>query len=294
MKLVFRLNNYSMERIGFIGLGNMGHPMAKNLEKAGFELSVYNRTTEKAEDFKEKSKVCNSVTDVVLGSDIIFTMLTDDNAIKAVYQEILTQNITGKLFIDMSTISQEASGEIADAVKIKEGGFIDAPVAGSTKPAAEGTLIIMAGGDEKDVKRAEPYLEKLGKTIKHLGKNGKGIAAKLSVNYFISTLYQGLAETILLSDKLGIERKEMLDIINESASGSGATKVKTPLLINESYDPAFALDLMLKDILLAKNAGADLPLSKTLIETYQAAHDAGFGQDDVIGIINYLKKKDGH
>ncbi len=283
-----------MERIGFIGLGNMGHPMAKNLEKAGFELSVYNRTTEKAEDFKEKSKVCNSVTDVVLGSDIIFTMLTDDNAIKAVYQEILTQNITGKLFIDMSTISQEASGEIADAVKIKEGGFIDAPVAGSTKPAAEGTLIIMAGGDEKDVKRAEPYLEKLGKTIKHLGKNGKGIAAKLSVNYFISTLYQGLAETILLSDKLGIERKEMLDIINESASGSGATKVKTPLLINESYDPAFALDLMLKDILLAKNAGADLPLSKTLIETYQAAHDAGFGQDDVIGIINYLKKKDGH
>jgi 3-hydroxyisobutyrate dehydrogenase len=290
LKLIFRLNYYSMEKVGFIGLGNMGHPMAKNLEKAGFYLSVYNRTAEKAEDFKEKSKVCSTVSELVQNSDIIFTMLTNDTAVKAVYEEIFTQNITGKLFIDMSTISPEASREMADTIKIKEGRFIDAPVAGSTKPAAEGTLIILAGGEEKDIERAKPYLQKLGKVIKHLGENGKGIAAKLSVNYFISIIYQGLAETILFSDKLGIDRKDMLEIINESASGSGATKVKTPLLINDQYEPAFALDLMLKDILLAKNAGADFPLSKTLIETYQSAHDAGFGKDDVIGIINYLKK----
>lgn len=278
------------EKLGFIGLGNMGHPMAKNLEKAGFPLSVYNRTIEKAEDFKAKSAVFNTVSELVKNSDVIFTMLTNDAAVRAVYEEILSTDIHGKLFVDMSTISPEASNDIASAVKIKEAEFIDAPVAGSTKPAAEGTLIIMVGGEEKDLQRAEPYLEKMGKTIKHLGGNGKGIAAKLSVNYFISTLYQGLAETILFSDKLGIERKEMLDIINESASGSGATKVKTPLLVNNEYEPAFALDLMLKDILLANKAGADYPLSKTLIETYQAAHDAGLGKDDVIGIINYLKK----
>nr|WP_262484250.1 NAD-binding protein [Chryseobacterium oleae] len=135
-----------------------------------------------------------------------------------------------------------------------------------------------------------PYLEKLGKAVKHLGENGKGIAGKLSINYFLSAIYQGLAETVLFADKLGIERTAMLEIINESASGSGATKVKTPLLINNQYNPAFALDLMLKDILLAQNAGADFPLSKVLGETYQAAHDQGFGKDDVIGIINYLKK----
>lgn len=279
------------EKIGFIGLGNMGHPMAKNLEKAGFQLSVFNRTIEKAEDFKEKSIVYNSVSEMVKNSDVIFTMLTNDIAVKAVYEEVLSQDIAGKLFIDMSTISPEATNEISSAVKIKEAGFIDAPVAGSTKPAADGTLIIMMGGEEKDLVRAEPYLQKLGKTIKHLGENGKGIAAKLSVNYFISTIYQGLAETILFSDKLGIERKDMLEIINESASGSGATKVKTPLLIEDNYDPAFALDLMLKDILLAKNAGADFPLSKTLIETYQSAHDEGFGKEDVIGIIQFLGKK---
>lgn len=278
------------EKIGFIGLGNMGHPMAKNLEKAGFPLFVYNRSAEKAEDFKAQSKVAVDVKELVKNSDIIFTMLTNDQAANEVYKQILELNISEKLFIDMSTISPETSGKIADAVKIKEASFLDAPVAGSTKPAAEGTLIIMVGGDEKDLERARPYLEKLGKHIKHLGKNGKGLAAKLSVNYFISALYQGLAETILFSDKLGIEREDMLDIINESASGSGATKVKTPLLIEDNYQPAFSLDLMLKDILLAKDAGADFPLAKTLIETYQSAQNEGFGKDDVIGIIQYLSK----
>lgn len=278
------------EKIGFIGLGNMGHPMAKNLEKAGFPLLVYNRSAEKAEDFKAQSKVAVDVKELVKNSDIIFTMLTNDQAANEVYKQILELNISEKLFINMSTISPETSGKIADAVKIKEASFLDAPVAGSTKPAAEGTLIIMVGGDEKDLERAKPYLEKLGKQIKHLGKNGKGLAAKLSVNYFISALYQGLAETILFSDYLGIERKDMLDIINESASGSGATKVKTPLLIEDDYQPAFSLDLMLKDILLVKDAGADFPLAKTLIETYQSAQNEGFGKDDVIGIINYLKK----
>jgi 3-hydroxyisobutyrate dehydrogenase len=278
------------EKIGFIGLGNMGHPMARNLEKAGFPLSVYNRSPEKAEDFKEKSIVRTNIQDLVENSSIIFTMLTNDNAVKTVYEEIFKLNISGKLFIDMSTISPQATSEVSTALKIKEASFIDAPVAGSTMPAAEGTLIIMAGGDEKDLQRAMPYLEKLGKAVKHLGENGKGIGGKLSINYFLSAIYQGLAETVLFSDKLGIDRSSMLEIINESASGSGATKVKTPMLIKNNYDPAFALDLMLKDILLANNAGADFPLSKVLIETYQSAHDEGFGKEDVIGIINYLKK----
>ncbi|MBL3547671.1 NAD(P)-dependent oxidoreductase [Chryseobacterium sp. KMC2] len=279
-----------VETIGFIGLGNMGHPMAKNLEKAGFPLSVYNRSPEKTKDFEEKSSVCYQIQELVQNSSIIFTMLTNDQAVKAVYEEILNSDIRGKLFIDMSTISPKASEETAAALKIKEACFIDAPVAGSTVPAAEGTLIIMAGGSNDDVQHAMPYLLKIGKSVKHLGENGKGIAGKLSINYFLSAIYQGLAETVLLAEKLGIERTDMLEIINESASGSGATKVKTPLLIANQYDPAFALDLMLKDILLAKNAGADFPLSEVLVQTYQSAHDKGFGQDDVIGIINYLKK----
>lgn len=278
-----------IERLGFIGLGNMGHPMAKNLENAGFPLSVYNRTVEKAEDFKAKSIVCETIAGIVNNADIIFTMLTNDAAVKSVYEEVLKEDIKGKLFVDLSTVSQSTSFEIHKAVRAKEGSFIDAPVAGSTKPAAEGTLIIMAGGENKDIQRALPYLSKMGKLIKHLGENGRGLAAKISINYFLAMIYEGLAETVLLSDKLGVYRKDMLEIINESASGSGATKVKTPLLLNNDFKPAFALDLMLKDILLAKDAGADYPVGKSIVETYQKAHDAGLGKEDVMGVIKYLK-----
>lgn len=279
----------STNKIGFIGLGNMGHPMAKNLEKAGFTLAVYNRTIEKAKDFEKQSTIYDSIEKLVENSDIIFTMLTNDKAVKDVYEQIVSLDIKGKLFVDMSTISQEATKENAKLIKSKEASLIDAPVAGSTKPAADGTLIIMVGGDKNDVEKAEPYLNRMGKLVKHLGENGKGIAAKLSINYFLSMIYQGLAETVLFSDKLGIDKGDMLEIINESASGSGATKVKTPLLLENDFTPAFGLDLMLKDVLLAKDAGANYPLGKTIFESYKAAHDKGFGNDDVIGIINYLK-----
>ncbi|WP_120259274.1 NAD(P)-dependent oxidoreductase [Sphingobacterium detergens] len=277
------------ENIGFIGLGNMGNPMAKNLEKAGFPLAVYNRNIARTTDFAAQSTVYSEVTDLIESSDVVFTMLTNDAAVEEVYGKILEQPISGKLFVDMSTIAQDVSINLANKLKAKGAAFLDAPVAGSTKPAAEGTLIIMVGGEQTDLERARPYLEKMGKSIKHLGENGKGIAAKLAINYFLSIIYQGLAETILFSDQLGIERSEMLEIINDSASGSGATKVKTPLLVEGNYTAAFALDLMLKDIRLAQQAGASYPLLGTLLDTYQKAHDSGLGQLDVIGIIESIK-----
>lgn len=280
----------SKEKIGFIGLGNMGNPMAKNLEKAGFPLTVYNRTAEKTKNFEGTSSIAQSISEVVRNSDIVFTMLTNDKAVLAVYEEILAEELAGKLFVDISTISPKVSLETAQAVKAKGAGFIDSPVAGSTKPAAEGTLIIMAGGEDKDVERALPYLKKMGKLVKHIGENGKGLAAKLAINYFLSMIYLGLAETTLFAEKLGIAREDMLEIVNESASGSGATKVKTPLLLEDNYKAAFALDLMFKDVLLAKGAGADYPLTNVLVDTYQQAHNAGLGSEDVIAIINLLKK----
>jgi 3-hydroxyisobutyrate dehydrogenase len=277
------------EKIGFIGLGNMGYPMAKNLEKAGFTLSIYNRTPDKAAGFAATSKVCTDVEELVLESDVIFTMLTNDDAVTAVYNDILQLDISGKLFVDMSTISQQGSMQLALAIQERGGAFIDAPVAGSTAPATEGTLIIMAGGDEKNIARAQRYFAKMGKLTKHVGTNGKGIAAKLAINYFLATIYQGLAETVVFSEQLGISRADMLEIINESASGSGATKVKTPLLLKDQYAPAFALDLMLKDILLARAAGANYPLTETLTDTYQSAHDGGLGEQDVMAIIHHIQ-----
>lgn len=279
----------STEKIGFIGLGSMGLPMAKNLEKAGFTLSVYNRTADKAAAFENTSKICNSIEELVAGSDIIITMLTDDRAVKSVYDKIQQGTIAGKLFIDMSTTSQELSVSTADVLKQKGASFIDAPVAGSTKPAADGTLIIVVGGDAKDIERAMPYFEKMGRLVKHLGANGTGIAAKLVVNYFLAITLQGLAETVLFGEKLGLQRSELMEIINEAAVGSGVTKLKTPSLINNNYPPAFALNLMLKDILLARDAGADYPLGKTTAATYTTAQQQGLGNDDVMAVVKALE-----
>ncbi len=280
----------SAEKIGFIGLGSMGLPMAKNLEKAGFALSVYNRTAGKTASFNSNTKICSSIEALVSSSDIIFTMLTNDAAVKEVYQHAMSADISGKLFVDMSTISQKLSIETAAALKATGASMVDAPVAGSTKPAADGTLIILAGGAQKDVARAMPYFEKMGRLVKHLGENGKGLAAKLAVNYMLAIVYQGLAESVLLAEKLGLQRSDFLDIINESALGSGVTKIKTAPLVSDSYTPAFALDLMLKDILLAQDAGASYPLGNTAADSYEAAQQQGLGKDDVIGIINSLKK----
>ena len=277
------------QKIGFIGLGNMGHPMAKNLEAAGFPLYVYNRTTEKTSAFREQSTICNSIEALVSQCDIVFTMLTNDTAAEQVYGLMQQEHISGKLFVDMSTIAPVTSTRIHEALKAKGATFLDAPVAGSTQPATEGTLIFMVGGAAEDVERALPYLQKMGKLVKHLGPNGKGLAAKLAINYFLSILYQGLAETVTFSDQLGISREDMLEIINNSAAGSGATKVKTPLLLQDNYAPAFALELMLKDILLAKDAGAGFPLTETLVQTYTAAAQKGLAKEDVIGIINLIK-----
>lgn len=277
------------ERIGFIGLGNMGHPMAKNLEKNGVALAVYNRSVEKAADFLPATEVCQDIPKLVAQSDVIFTMLSNDDAVHAVYETILQSPIQGKLFVDMSTISQEASTQIGTLLRSNEAHFIDAPVAGSTQPAKEGTLIFMVGSENAQLDRVKPYLTMMGKAVKYLGDQGKGIAAKLCINYYLSIIYQGMAETVLFAEKMGISREDMMAIINESACGNGASKVKTPLLVNNEFPPAFALDFMLKDVRLAVEAGADFPMADTLLKTYQGAHDAGYGQQDVMAVIDYIK-----
>jgi 3-hydroxyisobutyrate dehydrogenase len=279
------------DKIGFIGLGNMGKPMAKNLEQAGVPLYVITGLLKKMNDFSEKSIPCNDIYSLVKECDIIFTMLTNDDAVHAVYETILSMDIAGKLFVDMSTISQDASKAISETTKLKGASFIDAPVAGSTQPAKDGTLIFMVGGDEADEKKVLPYLEIMGKEVKYMGANGQGVNAKLCINYYLSILYQGMAETVLFAEKMGISRENMMSIINESASGSGASKVKTSMIIKDEYPAAFSIDLMLKDVKLAVEAGAKYPLTDSVLKTYQGAKDAGFATYDVMSVIPFMEDK---
>lgn len=279
-----------MKKIGWIGLGNMGSPMAQNLENAGFSLIVYNRSHEKTKPFADRGiEVAKSLSQLITSADIIFTMVSDDTAISAIFDEVhKTGNLDGKIFVDMSTISHALSKSIAQRLRTANAFFLDAPVAGSTKPAAEGNLVIMVGGDLAVLDEVRPYLNKIGKLVKHLGANGTGIAAKLAVNYFLAIIYQGVAETTLFAEQNGIKRADILEIINESPAGSGATRVKTPSLVSNEFPPAFALDFMLKDILLARAIGADFPLTPAMIETYQNAKKSGFGEDDVMAITKYI------
>ena len=144
------MGNTKAEKIGWIGLGNMGKPMVQNLINAGFDLIAYNRSPEKAAFLTEQGiQVSNSIADLVNATTIIFTMVSDDEAVNVIYNEIFQiENIKGKLFIDMSTISKQLSLAVAEKIKSKDAGFLDAPVLGSTKPATEGTLVIVVGGDD--------------------------------------------------------------------------------------------------------------------------------------------------
>lgn len=284
-----------MEKIkaAWIGLGNMGTPMAANLLKAGFEVTIYNRTIGKATPLEQVGgAIAASAAAAAKEGSFVFTMLSDDVAVKQLYLGeggLLKGNIAGKLFIDMSTVAPATSREVAAAAVAAGASFLDAPVSGSVRPATDGTLIILAGGDAKDFDRAKPLLDKLGRLCLHLGPTGAGSSAKLAINYFLAVTLQGLSETVLFANANGISTQDMLTIVNEGACASGITKLKAPSIISNEFPAAFALKHMDKDIRLAREQGIDTPLAAPLAATYRKAVEEGFGEEDVMAVIKSLQ-----
>ncbi|MCL4641399.1 MULTISPECIES: NAD(P)-dependent oxidoreductase [Olivibacter] len=281
------------DTIGWIGLGNMGYPMAKNLLKAGYALNVYNRTASKAEGLvNDGATLASSIKDLCVESEVIITMLSDDQAVKGIFLGeggLLNCQAEGKLVINMSTVSPRTSYELEEMSKAVGARFLEAPVSGSVKPAEDGTLLILVGGDEDNYRAAQPIFEKLGKLSFWLGSVGAGSSAKLAINYFLALTLEGLAETVLFAKKNGIKAEDMLRIVNEGACGSPLTKLKTNAIVTNSYPAAFALKHMVKDLRLAVEQGIDFPLAQPLAETYKKAFDKGLGEEDVMAIITYLE-----
>ncbi|HSD05955.1 NAD(P)-dependent oxidoreductase [Flavobacterium sp.] len=279
-------------KIGWIGLGNMGNPMVKNLLKANYEVTVYNRTKDKEHELINLGATsASSPQELIEKCDTVFTMLSNDEAVKEVFENqtgLLAKTENGKLIINMSTISPQTTkylAEIANKHNIK---FLDAPVSGSVKPAQDGTLLILVGGSSENYERAKPLFDILGKSSLLLGETGAGSSAKLAINYFLGLNIQGLAETVLFAEKNGVSRKDMLTIINKSACGNGITEIKTPSILFDQYPAAFALKHLHKDLNLAKNEGLDSPLFQPLFESFQHAKDNGLGEEDVMAIIKIL------
>ncbi|RFM34965.1 NAD(P)-dependent oxidoreductase [Chitinophaga silvisoli] len=278
-------------KIGWAGLGNMGKPMVKNLVKAGFDVTVYNRTVSKAEEFAKEVGVKVAVTpaDLVKEIDCVITMVSDDAALQEIWDQLLAAPLpAGLLAIDMSTVSPDTTKAMAARVGEKGIAYLDAPVSGSVKPAEDRQLIILVGGKEADFERAKPVFDSLGKSATLLGENGAGNYAKLAINAFLGITVQGLAEAVIFAQKHGIGPDKLLPLINEGGVGSGITKIKTPGIINGNYAPAFALKLLAKDIRLAREQGMDTPAGVTLSEALNGAVKEGLGDEDMIAILKYL------
>jgi len=279
-------------RIGFVGLGNMGTPMARNLLGQGFPLFVYNRTREKenelvrlgassADTLRQLSQVC----------DVVITMISNDAAVEEVYNSrdgLLSDPSDGVLMIDMSTVGPQTSKKLAKDCRGKGVHFLEAKVSGSVKPAEEGQLVIMAAGEIADYLKVLPAFDVLGKRSFYLGEVGIAGAAKLSLNYFLALTLQGLAETVLFAKRNNVYTADILNLINESALGSGITRLKSQTILSNDFSPAFALKHITKDLKLVQKEGMDFPLFSTLLDAYNAASQIGYSEEDAMVIIRYL------
>lgn len=284
------------EQIGWVGLGNMGNPIVKNLLKAGFKVTVYNRTKEKETQLLESgAESADNPAALIEKCDVIFTMVSDDEAVKKICtgeKGLLTKSIVGKLIIDMSTVSPSTSRYLADLCHKQGMDFIDAPVSGSVKPAQDGTIIIMAGGLEQAYNKAKPFFDVISKLTIHAGHSGAGSSAKLAINYLLGLNLQGLAETVLFAKNNGIKTEDMLTIINEGACRNGITRLKSNNILNNNFTAAFALKHLVKDLRLAGEHGLQTPLFNPLLQSYREALQQGLGEEDCMVIYKYLSKSE--
>ncbi len=291
-----------MANIAFIGLGNMGGPMAANLVKAGHKVAGFDLVDASREAAKAAgASIAATAVDAVKGADVVVTMLPAGKHVLSVWTEILPSVAKGALLIDCSTIDVE-SAVAAHGLAAKAGvASVDAPVSGGVGGAQGATLTFMCGGDDKAFAAAKPILEKMGKKIVHCGKAGAGQAAKICNNMILGISMIGVCEAFTLAEKLGLSHQALFDVSSTSSGQCWSLTTYCPVPgpvptspANNDYKPGFAAALMLKDLKLSqaasKAAGAATPLGAHAEEIYAAFEKAGHGGVDFSGIIHHLRE----
>src|SRR5215210_5727227 len=229
------------ERVGFIGLGIMGKPMARNLMEAGYELTVHNRSPEKAEELGEAgASVAKSPREVAQKSDMIITMLPDSPQVREVVagEDGVLEGISeGSLLIDMSTISPVVTEELAEALKEKGASMLDAPVSGGDVGAIEGTLSIMVGGEKEDFERARPLFDAMGKTITHVGPIGAGQVTKAANQVVVALTIEAVSEALVLGSRGGVAPQKILDVLSGGLAGNKVMEVKREKFLSHTFEP---------------------------------------------------------
>ncbi|MDX1777145.1 MAG: NAD(P)-dependent oxidoreductase [Desulfobulbales bacterium] len=284
-------------KIGFIGLGIMGQPMAANIKKSGYELMVYNRTRERTRPLAEAGcSVASSPAELCAWADSIIFMLTGPEAIDAVLYAtdgILSTSTAGKIIINMSTVSPAYTRNLSKCLASVDSVFIDAPVSGSKVPAIDGTLIILAGGPQDAVQRLEPLFLTMGQKIIYCGEVGQGSAMKMTVNLLLALLVEGLCESLNLANKLNLDTGMVLHSILDSHLGCGLFRLKSDMLQQNEFPVQFPLKHMVKDLRFvlqaADEAGAAVPAGHTVFQVYRQGVGHGNGELDFAAVKRTLE-----
>ncbi len=291
-------------KIGFIGLGLMGRPMALNILKSGYPLSVYNRSPEKTKEFSKLGvKVYDSPAELAENCDVVITMVTGPKDVRKVLfgrNGVVEGANDNLIVIDMSTIGPTAVEEIAEDLKVFRIDFLDAPVTGSTNRAIDGTLTILVGGDIRVYDRIKLCLQAMGKDVFYLGKTGSGQAMKLVNNLMGGITVAALAEGMMLADSLGVKRSEVLRVLSDAPLISPNMKMKMPLMVNEKYPVAFSVANMRKDLNLAllessrksQESGkkTSMPLLKNTEKLLRKGMKMGLSDQDYSAVLEVLEK----
>ena len=286
------------ESVGFIGLGIMGEPMALNLVKAGYKVTAYNRTPEKAKALQEAgAKVAATPAEAARNADYVISIVSDSAASEQVFmgKDGALQTVkAGAIVIDSATISPVVSRKLACATAGKKASFLDAPVTGSKHGAEKGELTFMIGGERETFDRAMPLLKVLGKKHIYCGGYGAGLSAKLAQNAIQSTMVEIFCEGFVLATKSGVRPEVMMEIVQNSMARAALTDFKAPFIFKGDFTPYFPLKWMHKDVTLAMEAAyaqdVPMPVSAAVKEVYAAARSQGKGDLDYAAVITFLEE----
>lgn len=285
------------ERIGFVGLGIMGQGMAKNLLSAGFELGVWNRTASRMTPLLEAGATrAESPSALASRSDIVITCVSDTKDVREVVlgkDGIIHGAQPGSLVIDMSTISPQATKELAAHLQEKEISLLDAPISGGSEGAANGTLSIMVGGDAVQVERAMPYLKAMGKSITHVGPQGAGQTVKLVNQILVVGTMLAVSEALIFAQAGELDLQKTLDAVTQGAAGSWMLSNRGPQCIERDWQPGFTIDLQQKDLRLVLEAadqmGVPLLGTSTCFNLYRTLQAQGLGLEGNHALIKALE-----
>jgi 3-hydroxyisobutyrate dehydrogenase-like beta-hydroxyacid dehydrogenase len=284
-------------RLAFLGLGNMGCPMAARCVEAGFAVSVWNRTTRRTERLERMgARVAENPADAARGADVVVTMLADGASLLRVLggpRGLLAGLRRGALVIDMSTSGRAAAHEAARRVRLARGRFVDAPVSGTVAPATRGELVAMVGGAKKDVRDAEPVLRAMCKRQILAGGVGQGQTLKVLLNGIGAHHFVAFGSMLALGERAGLSRETIVDAFTSGAFASPSYIGKRAKVLARDYAPEFSLALALKDaklnIELQDEVGLRLDVLRTIARTLQSAVRGGLGEQDLYAIEKWFE-----